>query len=123
MRSFDIYLLLFLATTVYAVALAQLKHIWEPDYTWLEVVIGVAIVLAAPYADHQINGPYTAELYEWRVWQAFLVGGMPIIAWSIIRTVRTWRRISTRIWRRESHGESSAEALAGQRGRSETRDD
>jgi len=115
MRTFDIYLLLLATTTIYAALLAWKKHLWEPDFTWLEVVIGVTFCLAAPYADQRYNGPLTSELYEWRVWQAFLVGGAPIIIWSIIRTVRAWRRIINRIWRRESHGEPSAETLAVQR--------
>lgn len=121
MRTIDIYMLLFLATTGYAALLAWKKHIWEPDFTWLEVIIGVVLVLAAPYADRLLNGPYTAEIYESRVWLAFLVGGAPIIVWSIARTVRAWRRISKRIWRRD--GESSAEALAGERGGRAERDD
>jgi len=123
MRTFDVYLILFIVTSLYALLLSQLRHHWEPDFTWLEVVIGVALCLTAPYADHVLNGPYTAELYQWRVWQSFLVGGLPIVIWSIARTVRAWQRISKRIWRRESHGESSAEALAVERrGRAQTDD-
>lgn len=123
MRTFDIYLILFLVTTVYAVALALFKHLWEPDLTVLEVAIGVTFCLAAPYLDMRLNGPYTAELYQWRIWQAFIVGGIPIAIWQIGQSVRAWRRIWKRIWRRESHGESSAEALASERrGRAQTDD-
>jgi hypothetical protein len=42
MTTFALYCYLFAATTLYAVLLAWLKHLWEPDLTWLEVVIGVA---------------------------------------------------------------------------------
>ena len=121
MRTFDIYLVLFLVTTGYAVLLAWFKHLWEPDFTFIEVIVGVAMCLAAPYADRLLNGPYTAEVYEARVWAAFFVGSAPIVVWSLARTVRAWRRISQRIWRRD--GESSAEALAGERGRRAVRDD
>lgn len=114
MRTFDIYLALFVVTSIYAGLLECFKHLWEPDLTALEVIIGVVLVLAAPYTDRLLNGPYTAEVYEQRVWIAFLVGGMPIIVWWLARTVRAWRRITQRIWSRD--GESSAEALAGERG-------
>lgn len=110
MRTIDTYILLFVVTTIYAGLLAWKKHVWEPDFTWLEVIIGVVICLAAPAADVRVNGPYTAEAYEARVWLAFVVGGAPIVIWSIARTVRAWRRISQRIWRRD--GESSATTLA-----------
>lgn len=121
MRTFDIYLILIVTTTIYALILEWFKHLWEPELTALEVIIGVAICLAAPYADRLLNGPYTAEVYEQRVWWAFIVGCIPIVAWWIGRNVRAWRRIYTRIWSRD--GESSAAALARERrGRAETDD-
>lgn len=121
MRTFDIYLILFIATAIYAVILEYFKHYWEPELTALEVIVGVAICLAAPFADRLLNGPYTAEAYETRVWLAFVVGCIPIVVWWVGRNVRAWRRIYTRIWSR--HGESSAATLASERrGRAETDD-
>jgi hypothetical protein len=121
MRTFDIYLILFLVNIGYAAILEWFKHLWEPELTALEVVIGVALCLAAPFADRLLNGPYTAEIYEGRVWVAFVVGSFPIIVWWVGRNVRAWRRIMDRIWSRD--GESSAAALASERRGSAKTDD
>jgi hypothetical protein len=88
MTTFTIYLLLFIATALYAALLALFRHLWEPKLTWLEVAIGTAIVLAAPALDARWNGPLIAEIYELRVWAAFLVGGAPIVVWQIVKDVR-----------------------------------
>ncbi len=101
MTAFQIYTALFVTTSLYALLLAWLKHLWEPDLTWLEVVVGVAICLTAPYVDQRHNGPLTSELYEQRVWLAFIVGGLPIVIWRVGASVRAWLRISRRIFPRE----------------------
>lgn len=98
MTTIQLYAALFAATTLYAVVLSWLKHLWEPDLTWLEVVIGVVICLIAPYADQRWHGPLTSEVYEQRVWLAFLVGGIPIVIWRVGTSVRAWRRIGRRIF-------------------------
>jgi len=97
MTTFAIYTYLFAAATLYAALLAFLRHVWEPDLTWLEVVIGTALCLSAPYADQRLNGPLTSELYEARVWLAFLIGGLPIIAWQLGQSVRARLRVERRI--------------------------
>jgi hypothetical protein len=97
LTTFQIYAALFAATTVYAALLAFLRHVWEPDLTWLEVVIGTALCLAAPYADQRLNGPLTSEIYEARVWLAFLIGGAPVVIWQLGQSVSAWRRIRRRI--------------------------
>lgn len=97
MTTFQIYTALFAATTLYAATLAWLRHIWEPDLTWLEVVIGTALCLAAPYADQRLNGPLTSEAYEARVWLAFLIGGLPIVIWQLGQSVRARLRVERRI--------------------------
>lgn len=101
MTTFVIYAYLLAATTVYAALLSRLKHLWEPDLTWLEVIVGIAICLAAPYLDQRHNGPLTSELYEQRVWLAFLVGGIPIVVWRVGASVRAWRRIGRHTLLRE----------------------
>ena len=127
MTTLQIYIALLTATTVYAVLLAVLRHLWEPDLTWLEVVVGTALCLAAPYADRQLNGPLTSELYEQRVWAAFLIGGAPIIIWQLAQSVNAWRRIRRRI--RGDHGVNTrytpdpAEALADHTGSTPEADD
>lgn len=102
MTTFAIYSYLFIATTVYAVLLAWVKHYLEPDLTWLEVMVGVAICLAAPFADARLNGPQTSELYEERVWLAFVVGGFPIVAWQLGKSIKARLQAERRI--RGAHG-------------------
>ncbi len=97
MTTFQIYTALFATASLYAAVLALLRHVWEPDLTWLEVVIGTALCLSAPYADQRLNGPLTSELYEQRVWLAFLIGGLPIVAWQLGQSVRARLRVERRI--------------------------
>lgn len=124
MTTLQIYAALFAATTLYAVLLATLKHLWEPDLTWLEVVIGVAICLAAPYADQRHNGPLTSEVYEQRVWLAFLIGGLPIVIWRVGASVRAWLRITRRIGKNHDGDTTDrATSVAAERGAKSETDD
>lgn len=125
MTTTHIYAALFAATTLYAVLLATLKHWWEPDLTWLEVVVGVIICLLAPYADQRLHGPLTSEVYEQRVWLAFLVGGLPIVIWRVSASVRAWRQISARIFPKDDHGDTTdrATSVAAERGERTEADD
>ena len=93
MSTFQIYSYLFAAATLYAVLLAHFRRLWEPDLTWLEVVVGTALCLLAPALDQRQNGPLTSELYEQRVWIAVLVGGAPIVAWQLGQSVRARLRV------------------------------
>lgn len=124
MSTFQIYAALMLATSLYAALLAWLKHLWEPDLTWLEVVIGCAICLVAPALDQRLRGPLTSELYEWRVWQAFIVGGLPIVIWRVGASVRAWGRIARRIGKNhDGNTTDHATSVAHQRrGQSEADD-
>ncbi len=97
MTTFAIYSYLFASATLYAVLLSWLRHIWEPDLTWLEVIIGVALCLLAPYLDQRLHGPLTSEVYEQRVWLAFVVGGAPIVAWQLGQSVRARLQAERRI--------------------------
>lgn len=118
-----IYSYLLAATAVYAILLAWLKHLWEPDLTWLEVIIGVAICLLAPYLDQRYNGPLTSELYEQRVWLAFIVGGFPIVVWRISASVRARIQLERRISRNHGNTTDHATSVASERGEeSETGD-
>jgi hypothetical protein len=103
MTTFVIYACLISATTVYAALLARFRRLWEPDLTWLEVVIGVTLCLTAPYLDQRYNGPLTSELYERRVWMGFLIGGLPIVAWQLGQSVRA-RLLAERRIRGKPHG-------------------
>ena len=125
MTTLQIYTALFVATSLYAFALAWLKHLWEPDLTWLEVVVGVAICLLAPYIDQRQNGPLTSDVYEARVWMAFVVGGIPIVVWRVSTSVRAWVRISRRIFPKDQHGNTTdhATSVARERGTEPQADD
>jgi len=126
MTTFAIYSYLFAVTTAYAVLLAWLKHLWEPDLTWLEVIIGVALCLAAPALDQRHNGPLTSEMYEQRVWLAFVVGGLPIVAWSIGKSVRARLQAEQRIrdhYDNTRHATDRPSPLADKSGAAQERDD
>lgn len=115
MTTFAIYSWLFAATALYAAVLSRFPK-RDPDFTLLTVVIGVAICLTAPYLDQRENGPLTSELYELRVWQAFVVGGFPIAVWQISQSVRAWMRLIRRLISR-MYGDTTDQAapLAGKR--------
>lgn len=123
MTSFQIYCALFAVTTLYALLLSRIPQI-EPDLTFVEVMIGVAICLYAAYFDRVWNGPMTSEAYEAQVWLAFKVGGAPIIVWQLYKLIRAWRRLLNRIQSR-IYGNSTDQAapLASQRRSHQETDD
>lgn len=82
------YLLLVLGTTLYAILLERFKHLWEPDLTWLEVAIGTALCLLVPFGLAR-SAPADWATYELRTWSAFVVGGLPIVAWQLFRMIRS----------------------------------
>ena len=116
MSTLAIYGYLFIAAALYAVLLAKFRKLWEPDLTWLEVVAGTALCLLAPYLDQRYNGPLTSELYEQRVWMAFLIGGLPIVAWQLGQVVRAKLHVEREI--RGSSGDTTegAAQMADARG-------
>lgn len=87
------YLFLFFATSAYALILERFRrdatHHYAPRWTWVTVVVGVAIV-GAFVALHLLAGIPTgnAATVAWRVWWIwfwhFVAGGAPIIAWQVI---------------------------------------
>lgn len=79
---------LVLSTTSYSLWLDQHKHA-EPDWTWLEVVVGVGIVLTAAGLRTRVQG--RPELHEHNVWRAFALGGLPIICGEISQALRGWQ--------------------------------
>ena len=82
------YLALFLATTLYALVLAWLKRKWEPDLTWIEVAIGVAICMGAPAWLARAGLVESWQVYEQYAFLAFIVGGFPIAIWQTIHNRR-----------------------------------
>lgn len=83
------YVCLFFATIGYAFLLEALRRnpdrSYVPRWTWLTVVVGVAIV-GAFVALHLWALPAAPEPDRWQVWLAwlfhFIAGGIPIIAWQ-----------------------------------------
>ena len=84
-----------ISTALYVVALEALdyKNKREPDLTWLEVVIGNAIILlwlegwrrAGGLAASGHRGHSEAQ------WAAFIVGGAPVVLWQLAGICRRHR--------------------------------
>jgi len=105
-----IYGTLAITVLLYAVLLRSVHRVLpiEPDYTWLEVVIGVSFCLAAAaYRGRHVPGGW--EAYEAGVWLAFLVGGGIMSTWEIGRSIIHLREVRLR-------GSLSTTALAEKRG-------
>lgn len=122
MTTITIYVGLFLTTCAYAALLAKYRHLWEPHLTWLEVVIGTALCLLAPYLAARTAVLTWAE-YEALVWAAFAVGGAPILIWQLAQSIRAWRRIERRIRSRHDNQADRTAALAAERRQSTETDD
>ena len=110
-----IYLSLFIGSAVYAALLALFKHYWEPNLTWLEVILGVVLCLLAPYLAQRIE-PVDVLGYEHRVWLAFVVGGTPIVIWQLGRSVSAWLRVERRLQERDGDATKRAATMAQSRG-------
>lgn len=88
-----LYILLAALSTLYAVVLELYakKKRWEPDYTWVEVVLGVVLCLAVPFVlARTVGGDW--QDYEFHTWLAFAVGGTPIVIWQLWRAERNKRQ-------------------------------
>jgi hypothetical protein len=59
---------------------AHKRH--EPDWTWISVVAGTALCLAAAGAQSRLCGGAWHD-HERRVWRAFALGGTPIIVGEV----------------------------------------
>lgn len=123
MTTFQTYCALFVATTLYAALLSRFPKL-DPDWTVVEVIVGVWLCLLAAYLDRLWNGPYTSEMYETRIWLAFKVGGAPIIAWQFYKLIRAWRLWLQRILLR-IYGDTAEDAtsVAAERGTEPEADD
>lgn len=123
MPTSTIYLGLFLACCVYTVALVLWRHLLEPDLTILEVVIGTALCLAAPFLDARFNGPYAWDVYEARVWWAFGVGVIPIGIWQFAQLVYARIRVEARMGAEYDDAPEGATPLADEPGTAPTTHD
>jgi predicted tellurium resistance membrane protein TerC len=83
-----VYLTLFLLTTLYAVLLEWLNRRLKLDLAWLEVIIGVSLVLLAAGIQARTAPPADWRAYERMVVWAFVWGGAPIVLWQVGRLLR-----------------------------------
>lgn len=118
-----IYFGLFLTTSVYAALLAKFRHLWEPHLTWLEVVIGTALCLTAPYLAARYDVVLTWANYEALVWAAFAIGGAPILIWQLTQSIRAWLHVEQRIRSRNGDETNRPAAVAAERRRGTETDD
>jgi hypothetical protein len=81
---------LLLTTTGFALWLANHKK-QEPDWTWLEVVAGTAVVLLAAGLRSRVQPAQTWQDHERNVWRSFVLGGIPIICGEISQGLAAWR--------------------------------
>jgi drug/metabolite transporter (DMT)-like permease len=80
-----IYTVELAATTAFAIILNKLDRKYEPDWTWLVVMIGV-IISAAPSMILARRDPTTTwEDYERRALAGFCTSGLIIIAWQLFQ--------------------------------------
>lgn len=103
-----IYTALALIVFLYARILDRVKERLEPDFTWLEVVIGCTLCLAAAAIRHRVTGGDWAA-YEAGVWKAFIIGGGVIVAWQIGRAIHRQEELRRR-------GRTNSETMAEERG-------
>lgn len=85
--------------TVYAAWLRQHKN-HEPDWTWLEVVFGVAVVLG--YAHARTAAQKDAAQHQRNVWLGFVIAGVPIICGEVSQALESAR--ARREWLRRQLG-------------------
>ncbi len=92
MNQFGIDLAQLLLVSGYAALLDRYKHRWEPEWTWVEVVVGNSLCLAAAALRTRTRRSRSWRGYEHDVARSFAIGGLPIIAWRVLRTVTMHRR-------------------------------
>jgi hypothetical protein len=95
MIDFAIYGTLALMVYLYTRLLDRHKERLEPDFTWVEVVIGCALCFAAA-ATRARYVPGGWQEYEQSVWLAFVVGGGVIIGWQIRRAIQRAEEVRKR---------------------------
>ncbi len=93
-----VYPLLAVATSLYAVVLDKLKPLIEPNWTWAEVVAGCWMCITAARIRARL-GPNTREGAERAIHRSFVVGGIPIIVWQLLRML--YREVRARRVRRD----------------------
>lgn len=92
------YLMTFALTSVYAIVLALLDRAYEPDWTILTVVGGVALVGVGVAYRLTLGAPAgTPDAVAWWAWLQvawhFVVSAVPIALWQIWQARRRIRNL------------------------------
>jgi hypothetical protein len=101
--SIAFFVIEFLICIAYSLVLERWKHLWEPDFTGVEVMIGCIICMATAAAQARWATITTWQQYEAAVWWSFIIGAIPIAVWQAWRYVRNRRRLLARITRSGLH--------------------
>jgi hypothetical protein len=72
-------------TTAFAIILNKLDRKYEPDWTWLVVMIGVIISAAPSMTLARCDPATTWEDYERRALAGFCTSGLIIIVWQLLQ--------------------------------------
>lgn len=99
----DIHAALFVACALYAAILERYKKHLEPNYTWLEVAIGVSLVLGASFWRASRHAPWNGVDGVLAVMLGMVVGGAPIILWQIWRSQRSDKHKADLLARNAAH--------------------
>jgi F0F1-type ATP synthase membrane subunit a len=83
-----ILLTLMFAATVYAITLEHLRERYVPNWTWLTVVVGNSLILAALWSIEALAEPLTFGL----ALLCNVAAGGPIIVWQLWQMERRRRR-------------------------------
>ncbi|WP_110513217.1 hypothetical protein [Herpetosiphon llansteffanensis] len=83
-----------MATMLYAVMLEHYKHYLEPDWTWIEVVVGTLLCVTAAGIAIRLTPNASWPQYEQQIIASFGIGGGVIITWQVWRMIK--RRQQTR---------------------------
>ncbi|KAB8140735.1 hypothetical protein F8S13_22270 [Chloroflexia bacterium SDU3-3] len=115
-----LYLALALLASAYAALLQRIQRLYDPDFTWLTVVVGVGFTLAGVALRLVVGGlpPLSGKALAWwvvgRYAGAFLASGLPIIGWQLWQLRRRLADIIRYLG--EEHGQPDTEAVAEERG-------
>jgi hypothetical protein len=104
-----IYIVLFLAKTLYAVVLDRYTERWQPNWVFAMVAIGVGMCLVVPFTLLRLGLITTAAEYELATLAALVIGGIPVGVWQVARVITRKDEVIE-----YQAGNDEAETLAGQ---------
>ena len=124
----QLYRGLFLVSCLYALLLELLQRRYEPDLTWLTIVIGVAytgvgVALRLRHGSIPFVGPLDLVWWEWWLWfWSFVASGTPIILWQLWQARLRIQAVIAYLLTRRECGQRHAAPLAEERRSGSQRD-